>query len=164
MSEMVTIAEAVTSTINDATLTEASELVRYGIEAEDSFADWDDLLEDLGVLHIDVVPASDETMLAARGNTAHQVAVDVAVRKRFDACDQDPDTGRIKREKIKELVDLLEEIAEIFTGKRMADYENGRWQATMITAPYSRRHLRENRQYHGVARLTFISHKQLPVL
>lgn len=164
MSELLSIAEAVTVTINAATLSAASEVVRYGVDAEDSFADWDDMLEDLGILHIDVVPVDDETTLAARGNTAHQCSVDVAIRKRFDASDQDPDTGRIDRDKIKELVQLMEEIGELFVGKRLSNYDNAAWQGLRNTAMYSRRHLRENRQYSGIARITFVSHKQLPSL
>lgn len=162
MSELVAIAEAVTKAINEATLSQEATAILHDIQAEDSFAEWDDMLEDLNVLHVDVVPVDDETTLAGRGNTAHRCSVDVAIRKRFDAKDQDPQTGRIKRERIKELVGLLEEIAEIFAGKRLEYYEPAAWAATRNTAMYSRKHLRENRQYTGISRLTFVSHKQKP--
>lgn len=163
-AQLVAIAKAVTISINEATLTEDAELVRYGITAKRSYAAWDDILKDLSVLHIDVVPADKETTLAARGNTAHQCGIDVAVRKKFDACDQDPDTGDIAIERMDELVKLTEEIGEIFIGKRLENHDNARWSAIRDTAPYSRRYLRDERQYSGVLRLTFVSHKQLPEL
>lgn len=164
MSELVNIAEAVTKAINEATLSQEATAILHDIDSQDSFADWDIVLEDLDVLHIDVVPTADETALAGRGNTRHRCSVDVGVRKKFDAKDQDPQTGRIKRERIKELISLYEEIVEIFTGKRMEYYEPAHWVATLNRNPYSRQHLRENRQYTGIATLTFSSYKQKPEL
>lgn len=132
--------------------------------AERSYAEFDDQLKDLGQLQIDVFPKFDPTLeLDTRGTLGWQVAIDVGVRKRFGTEDQDQTTGRIKRDSIDELVNLVEAIAKYLIAERFTSLDaiGMVWQSTSIPALFVREHLRQWSQFTGIVRLTFSGHEVL---
>lgn len=130
------------------------------IEPERSYADWDEKLEQLNELHVDVVPvpSTTETDLDGRGATRYQCDVDIGVRYRFDAEERNAD-GRISVEEIDELIELLQQFHDHFTnngeGRRLTGFAGAVWQETKVRTWYVREHLRELAQYTGIIRVTY---------
>lgn len=156
-STLIKVADAVAERINEADLSLPVTAVR-------SYADFDELLEDLGELHCDVIPAVNGSVpLVARGTTRYRCPVSVGLRKRFTQQETDGSTGRILLPEMDRLTNLLVEISELFHGQRL-DWTNlkAAWQATDFTANFSRQHLRENRQFTGIVRLTFDAYVEVP--
>lgn len=150
------VAQGITDALNGATT------LSREFTAEHSFADWQDLLKDVDRLHVDVVPFfRGVTELFAQKEIQYVVPVDVAVRQRF-ASDQDRGDGRIPIAKVYELIELVEEIGEFFHVKRLANFDAAVWDETEVRVWYSRRDLRELRQYTGIVRVTHLVHKDLP--
>lgn len=139
----------------------------FAIEPERSYADWDEKLEDLDDLRVDVVPVGVRlTQLDARGELIYQCEIDVGVRKRFSADDHDDATGRIERSEIDDLVLLVEQMHEYFVdadnnGRRLTNYAAAVWQECSIRASYVREHLRELQQFTGIIRVTYEATKAL---
>lgn len=147
MSVLVDVADAVAAEINAATLSLDVDAVRgYETDAE---------LEDLDELRLDVVPVRLAGDMHDRGSLFREVAVDVAIRKRFGLSDQD-NTGEISRESIDELVDLLEEIDDLLAGvTRLSTYSGASWFGSEVRTPWMPDHLRQQRQYTGIVRVTY---------
>lgn len=155
--QLITVADAVTAAIN------AAEILTDGIVAERSYPEWDELLEDLGALHCDVVPVFPESVsLLNRGRIKTLASVDIGLRKRFEQKDFEPDRSRIKNSAIDPLVMLLESVALLLTGKRLTDDPSIAWTGTTVPMAYSKRHLRENKQYLGIARIEFTITREVP--
>ena len=152
----IAIADAVKDALEVATFSKAIAPVR-------SYAEWDDALEDLGELHVDVVPlqAGPETTLEDRGTVEYSCQIDIGVRYRFGASDQESVTGRISTEEVDALKLLVQEIAEYFMTDRFSDATAGIWQETEIKLGWSRKHLRQMRQFFGFVRLTFLATRAL---
>jgi hypothetical protein len=132
-------------------------------QAERSYADWDLKLEDANELHVDVVPVNlPSAVLNSRGNAGYDVTVDVGLRKRFTQQESEEHTGRIDLAEVDRLVYLLEQMHELLCGydKRVLA-SNVAWQASTITDAFVPEHLRQNRQYTGLMRLTYRVKREL---
>lgn len=151
---VVDIAEKIKDALAAATLSQAFTPTR-------SYAEWEETLDDYNTLHVDVVPVQNgpASNLEERALAEYTVEVDVAVRYRFGSTDQSGTTGRITTTVIDGLVLLVQEIAEFFLTDRLTDATTAVWQATSIQQSWSRKHLREMRQFFGFVRLTFLATK-----
>jgi hypothetical protein len=146
----VDIADAITAALDTAAFSQAFTPVR-------SYAEWEDALEDLNTLHVDVVPVQTgpATELDDRADVEYDCEIDIGVRYRFGTADQVSATGRVDTAKVDELILLVQEIAEFFMVDRLADANTAVWQDTEIKLGWSRKHLRQLRQFFGFVRLTF---------
>lgn len=146
----VSVAEAVVAMLAAASLTPT-------FTPERSYADWELKLEEAGSLLVDVVAVSTEqkASLETRGSNHHLIPIDIAVRKKFAASDQDEDTGRITIATVDELVLLVQTIFELFMPQRLTDFPAAVWQDTRILVNPDRMQLREWKQFCGIVRVTF---------
>lgn len=151
------IADAVVTALSAATFSKDFTPVR-------SYAEWEDALEDFGTLHVDVVPlqTGPATELDDRDSVEYTCEIDVGVRYRFGTVEQDSLTGRVDPDEIDACKLLVQEIAEYFMTDRFDDATAGIWQDTEIKLSWSRKHLRELRQFFGFVRLTFLATRSLP--
>lgn len=122
-----------------------------------SYAEWEEALEALNELHVDVVPlqTGPATELDDRGSVEYTCEIDVGVRYRFGTSEQESTTGRVDVAEVDGCKLLVQEIAEYFITDRFADSPFGVWQSTEIKLGWSRKHLRQMRQFFGFVRLTF---------
>lgn len=152
----IDIADAVTTALNAATLSKSFTAIR-------SYAEWEEALEDLDALHVDVVPLQTGPAfeLDDRGSAEYTCEIDVGVRYRFGSESQESATGRVDVDEIDALKQLVQEIAEYFTPDRFDDATAGLWQATEIKLGWSRKHLRQMRQFFGFVRLTFTATREV---
>jgi hypothetical protein len=129
------------------------------VPAVRSYAEWDEALEDLNTLHVDVVPlqTGPATSLEARGEVEYSCEIDIGVRYRFGTADQESTTGRVDPDEIDALKLLVQAIAEFFMVDRLTDTNMSIWQETEIKLGWSRKHLRQMRQFFGFVRLTFLA-------
>ena len=150
------IADAVTTALASGTFSKQFTPVR-------SYAEWDDALEDLNELHVDVVPlqTGPATTLQERASVEYSCQVDIGVRYRFGTSEQESTTGRVDVVEVDGLKLLLQEIAEFFMVDRLTDTNLATWQETNIQHSWSRPHLKNFRQYFGFVRLTFLADKAL---
>ena len=144
------IADAVVTALEAATLSKSIDPVR-------SYAEWDEALEEFDALHVDVVPlqTGPATALEARAEVDYTCEIDIGVRYRFGTSEQESTTGRVATDEIDAFKLLVQEIAEYFMTDRFADSPYGVWQETEIKLGWSRKHLRQMRQFFGFVRLTF---------
>lgn len=144
------IADAVVTALKAGTFSTSIDPIR-------SYAEWDEALEDFNVLHVDVVPlqTGPATELEARAEVDYSCEIDIGVRYRFGAETQGATTGRVDIADIDPLKLLIQEIAEFFMVDRLADTTTAAWQGTEIKLGWSRKHLRQMRQFFGFVRLTF---------
>lgn len=129
------------------------------IDPERSYADWDEQLEDLSTLRVDVVPVNvGETELDSRGESRFLCHVDIGVRYRF-APEERESTGRITVSEIDDLLLLLQQFHDHFVnngeGRRLTSYTAAAWTETNVRTWYVREHLREMGQYTGIVRVTY---------
>jgi hypothetical protein len=113
---------------------------------------------DSDVTRCHIVPAAEELSFASRVTLQNLVGVDVAIRRRFGNDDTDPATGRVKRSAIDDMVALLEDVIEYVAGKSrrgLAGHATAGFFGAQITVPWHPDHLQEERQYTGIARLTY---------
>ena len=150
------IADAVTTALAAGTFSKQFTPVR-------SYAEWDDALEDLNELHVDVVPLQTGPQIIhdERGGVEYTCQIDIGVRYRFGTSEQESMTGRVDVVEVDGLKLLLEEIAEFFIPVRLSDTNLATWKATDIQQSWSRPHLKNFRQYFGFVRLTFLADKAL---
>jgi hypothetical protein len=146
----VDIADAITTALAGATFSKSIEPVR-------SYAEWDESLEDFNTLHVDVVPLQTGPAMALEEREAveYTCQIDIGVRYRFGTVEQESTTGRVDVAEIDALKLLIQEIAEYFMTDRLTDTNTAIWQETNIQQSWSRKHLREMRQFFGFVRLTF---------
>lgn len=148
MSALVDVATAITTAIN------AYVSFSLDFEAERSYADWADTLESLDELHVDVVPVPTvDAELETRSEATISVTVDIGIRKRFGANDQDSD-GRIDIEAIDALVDLTQEIWLWLLQRnyRITDTQQAVWTESNIVTSFRRSDLRKSRQFTAIIR------------
>lgn len=152
----VSIAEAVKEMLNAGTFSQQ-------FCAERSYADWDMELdgEDAETLHVDVcgVTTKQEVELESRGSQSFTVPIDIAVRRRFKASEQDDRTGRVRVALVDALVELVEEIFCLFVPQRLTNFESGVWQSTQIVVNPNRLMLKNHREFQGIVRVTFRASK-----
>lgn len=128
-----------------------------------SYADWTLELKNAASLRVDVVPVANEVKIEAdcRDGVEYDIAIDIAVRKKFSQDDRDEDTGDIQNSSVDPLTFYVEEIAENFVLNRFADLEVATWQGTKIEALFIPQHLRELSQFTGIVRLSFQASRTL---
>lgn len=152
---------AAVADIADAIVTElnADPHTNFGVtfDASRSFAEWDESLEDLDTLHVDVVPSKWETLLLDRGdgtgattNIRHSVTMQIVVRKRFSRQSNE----RFRLGDIDAMLLLLQRINDFFVQNEPVGVSNANWSQSRIAAGYTRDHLRNNGQYTGVVEIT----------
>lgn len=170
---LVSVAKAITKELDAAFIAGTFGAQYREQRAKRSYADWDEALEDLDTLHVDVVPVgpgNPKLVMLTRSAWEYVVSVQIGVRKRFGHTDQDSTTGRILAEEIDALILLLEKIGKYFmpsqttqTGRRLADMPEAVWmpevgereRGTEFQTSFDREMLRNNRQYIGIVRLTY---------
>lgn len=150
------IADAVVTALEAGTFSKSIEPVR-------SYAEWDEELKDFDELHVDVVPlqTGPATELDDRSSVEYTCEIDVGVRYRFGPSEQESTTGRIDTSDMDACKLLVQEIAEFFITDRFADSPFAIWQNTEIKLGWSRKHLRQMRQFFGFVRLTFLATRAL---
>lgn len=148
---LLEIADAIVTALNSATTLSQS------FVAERSYAEWGEELKDIDSLRVDVVPlqTGPDAELSDRGTVEYKCEIDIGVRKRFAVPEQETGTGLIYLHEMDALVLLVQEIAEFFMIDRLTDTNTAIWESTEIKLSWSRRYLREMRQFFGFVRLTF---------
>lgn len=153
-AKLIQLADAVVEALNDHD---------FGVDftAERSYADWDLSLSDSGVVHVDVVPVGHPTSeLDTRSSVGYQLTVDVGIRKRFTAEEQDDETGRIELDAVDEMVELVELFVEFFyasPNRSLADADQASIAAdgVAVRSTWIRPHLKDKRQFTALMRLTY---------
>jgi len=152
---LVTIADALTAELN---------AHDFGVQfkAERSYADWDELLEELDTLRVDVVPVGyGDADLESRGTLHYLPAVDIGVRRHFGSGDEQENDGRIDQAQIDALVLLVEQIHAFFTKQRPDDTVEAIWKQGKVNVTFNRQMLRDHRQFMGIVRFTFDAYQAL---
>ena len=138
MSEIIAIAEAVVSELNEGEFSMEFTAERHYRPVFD--------LEDMKTLHVTVVPKGVEIRGASRGGLQYEYAIDVAVQKKLergDAAEIDP------------LMTLVEELADYFRLRRLAALPAVAWVGTDNKPIYAQEHLEELQQFTSVLTFTF---------
>ena len=156
----IQIADAVASEI----ITSGIDLV--GAEVWRSYADWDEKFSDLVDPRIDVVFSSHQQSrrdaqieLDSYATLLYRPSVDIAIRKRFESTDRDPDSGRLLNTSVDPYVTLLENIHEFFVAKRTLDVLETTsldvtWDETLVIGWVNQKKLRAG-LFEGVIRMVF---------
>jgi len=111
-------------------------------------------LPDLAALHVTVMAKALRIAVATRAEAACEYDVDVAVQQRFTA---DADEAA-KRAEMDALMQLVEEIGDLFFAERLTGLEEGGSAMCVATANdpiYVPEHLQELHQFTSVLTLTF---------
>jgi hypothetical protein len=106
---------------------------------------WD--LRDIDGVQLTVVPRGNEIASASRGELSHQVAVDVAVQKKASASTP---------AEIDPLMDLVQEVADFLTRRRLAGYADASWLRITNSPIYAPEHLTDKRLFTSVLTVTYV--------
>lgn len=115
-------------------------------------------LEDADTLHVDIVASGLSCVPDSRISLRYEALLDIAVRYRFGTIEQSSD-GSIDVDEIQPYVALLEEIGELLAdpdNRKLATQTLATWIGTEIRFPWVPEHLRQNRQYTGILRATYV--------
>lgn len=146
---LVDVASAILTDLNADPITNFG----YDFTAVRSYAEWDENLEEFGTLHVDVVPAADESTHADRsGNVTFSPTTQIVVRQRFR---RDETTQRFDLDDIDGLVGALEKIHDFFVQHQLSTLTNATWISSKIAAPYVKSLLKTNHQYTGIVEVKF---------
>jgi hypothetical protein len=143
VSTIVQIADAVVAVLNGATLSQPVKAVRYYLPEFD--------LKAMADLHVSVVPAELDEEIADRSRDRAEYKIHVAVQKRVSK--QDPpglDTAAIDG-----LMQLVEEIDDLFRHKPLVGYEQAHWTKTENKPIYDPKHLQEHGTFTSLLVFTF---------
>lgn len=133
------LADAVKDTLNAATFTQEFTATRVLLP--------EFKLEDLDVLHVVVVPRNVAITLRDRAYNRFTIGIDVGVLMR-------PEDLEIAT--LDALVALVREIAAHMIRRQLTvDSDVAKWKGTAVNPLYAPEHLRENRQFTSVIRLTY---------
>jgi hypothetical protein len=119
-------------------------------------------LEDLGTLHVDVVPVTPDPEVEARLSVACRSQVDVAIRKRLDGEELDPDTDRPLAASVDALMLLEQEIFCWLVNRRLSTYSGAAFAGGQVRAGWVPAHLDQLNQFTGILRVTYESSVALP--
>ncbi len=136
MSVIVDIAEAVKTELNGHEFSQAFTAERLYRPVFD--------LADMKDLHVTVVPKGVTAVAAGRDRVQHDVQVDIAVQKKV-ANEAGSD----------ELMGLVEEIADFFRLRRLAQYPQAVWTGIENDPVFAPEHLEQMNQFTSVLTLTF---------
>jgi len=145
----VEVAQAVTDQLAAATLSQT-------INPERNDADWELAMEEASDLHVDVVAVTTDQKieLSSRSTVCFTVPVDIAVRRRFGNDKQDA-KGRVNIAEVDALKLLVQEIFLLFIPQRLTEFPAGAWEETKISVCPLVKHLKDNKQFTGIVRVTF---------
>ena len=138
MSTVLNVADALVATLNSATLSQPVIAQRLYVPNFD--------LQDVSELRVSVVPREVSITALDRRREFHEVAIDVAVQKKFDKGDA---------AEIDPLVSLVEEIADLFKHSRLDSFPAAIWAKTQLVVLYSAEHWEQLRQFTSLLTLTF---------
>lgn len=136
MSVITDLADAVASSLNDATFSEEFTAERLHQPSFD--------LAELSELHVSVVPKSQTITNATRQHSFFDCEIDVGVQQKV-ADDTEVDA----------LLDLVQEIADHLRMKRLPDYPQAGWLAIAHDPVVASEHLDQNRQLTSVLTVTY---------
>ena len=140
---VVEIADAVVAALNGATLSQPVTAERYYLPEFD--------LKDMDTLHVSVVPAELDEEIADRARDRAEYKIHVAVQKRV--AKQDP--PGLDQAAIDGLMQLVQEIDDLFRHKTLAGYEPAAWTKTENKPIFDPKHLKESSQFTSLLVLTF---------
>jgi hypothetical protein len=113
-------------------------------------------LEDLGTLHVDVVPVTPAAAIEARFSLGCMNQVDVAVRKRFEGVSLDATTGKPTNAAVDALLYLEQEIfVYLAEHKTLGTYSDASFVAVEVRAAWVPEDLNGNQQFTGILRVTY---------
>ena len=138
MAVITDIADAVVAELNGGTFSQPFEAKRYYRPVFD--------LAEMSDLHVSVVPRGMTIERADRSRNQHDVQIDVAVQQKLRTADN---------AELDALMALVEEIADFFRLRRLAEYPDAVWVKTENVPVYAQEHLEEFRQFTSVLTLTF---------
>ena len=138
MATVLNVADAVVAELNAAALSQSVTAERLYVPSFD--------LEDLKELRVSVVPRELASTSLDRRRDFNEAMIDVAVQKKFDKGDAP---------EIDPLLDLVEEIADLFRHKRLASFPAAMWTKTQHVVLYSPEHWDSLRQFTSLLTLTF---------
>ena len=138
MSMATDVADSVVAEINAATLSLPVQAERHYVPEFE--------LKDVKLLQVSVVPHEVTVISAARDRLVYDAQVDIAVQKKFASGDN---------AEIDPLLNLVDEIADLFRLRRLHSYPNAIWSKTDHRVLYSPEHWIELRQFTSLLSLTF---------
>ena len=139
----IEIADAVVAALNAARLSQSFTAVRHYLPEFD--------LKEMETLHVSVVPAELDEETSDRTRDKAEYKIHVAVQKRV--AKQDPpgiDTAAVDA-----LMQLVEEIDDLFRHKRLTGYEQASWAKTENKPIFDPKHLKEHGQFTSLLVFTF---------
>ncbi|NLY02727.1 MAG: hypothetical protein GXY83_42280 [Rhodopirellula sp.] len=142
-SMVIQIADAVVAALNAATLSQPFSAVRYYLPEFD--------LKEMKDLHVSVVPAELDEEIADRGRDRAEYKIHVAVQKRVAK----QDSSGLDNAAIDALMQLVQEIDDLFRHKPLAGFEQALWAKTENKPNYDPKHLQENQQFTSLLAFTF---------
>jgi hypothetical protein len=143
MAVAVEIADAMVTALNAAQLSEAFEAKRYYLPEFD--------LKEMNTLHVSVVPAELDEEIADRSRDRAEYKIHVAVQKRVAS----NDPPGFDEAAIDGLMQLVQEIDDLFRHKPLAGYTQAGWAKTENKPIYDPKHLKENSQFTSLLVFTF---------
>lgn len=122
------------------------------------------LLEDAGVLHVDVVLGQTAVPLRSRTEIAYDINVDIGVRKVFDASDEDAVTGKVAIAAVDNLIYLVEQINEYLASKARRSLASALavWKSAELVLPWDAEHLHQARQFTSILRVVYSVARDVP--
>jgi hypothetical protein len=140
---VIQIADAVVAVLNAATLSQPLTAVRHYLPEFD--------LQEMETLHVSVVPAELDEEIADRTRDRAEYKVHVAVQKRVVR--QEP--PGIDAAAVDAIMQLVEEIDDLFRHKRLSGFESASWAKTENKPIYAPKHLQEHGQFTSLLAFTF---------
>lgn len=138
MAIPIDVADSLVAELNAAQLSQPVQAVRGYVPEYD--------LKEMKSLRVTVVPRELSVTSVSRDRLSYDAQVDIAVQQKFakgDNAEIDP------------LVNLVEEIADLFRLRRLASYPAAVWTKTEHRVLYSPEHWIELRQFTSLLTLTF---------
>jgi hypothetical protein len=143
MAVVIEIADAVVKVLNDAQLSLSFTAARHFLPEFN--------LPEMDTLHVSVVPAELDEEIADRSRDRAEYRIHVAVQKRVTQIDG---TG-LDTTAIDALMQLVQEIDDLFRHKPLTGYETAHWVKTENKPIYDPKHLKEHGQFTSLLILTF---------
>lgn len=143
MAVIVDIADAVVTTLNGTGLSQPFEAQRYYLPEFE--------LKDMDTIHVSVVPAELDEEVADRSRDRAEYKIHIAVQKRVTK--QDP--PGFDEAALDAMMQLVEEIDDLFRHKPLVGYEQASWTKTENKPIYDPKHLKEHGQFTSLLVLTF---------
>lgn len=142
-STTIQIADAMVAVLNGATLSQPLTAVRHYLPEFD--------LKEMGTLHVSVVPAELDEEMADRSRDKAEYTIHVAVQKRV--AKQEP--PGLDMAAIDALMQLVEEIDDLFRHKPLTGFEQAHWVKTENKPIYDPKHLKEHGQFTSLLAFTY---------